>query len=258
MNQYGEKLQFKTADKNVPNRGITPDSNGFTDQLIDALDYEQMIIQVDSADSPESNLRSPNGKGIHHEPGLFLQVLNHVPTTGGDELHVARLGTVPHGDSVLAMGTVNITEEPPVIRDLNALPIGVSQDLASPYLSPYQHFETHPFFGTVNPDQVEGFPGFFSSNANAILQFAKFNNVKQTTKLHFNTKFGTGGIVNIPFIVKEANATEMEATFWIMELEDGRFFMQYSQTVMLDFFDRPDGKGKIKWPHVSINTLVKE
>lgn len=258
MNQYGEKLEFKTADINVPNRGITPDTNQYTDQLIDALDYEQTIFQVDSADFPESKLRSPNGKGIHHEPGLFLQILNHITNVDGNELQVARLGTIPHGDSVLSMGTVNIADEAPIIPGLNALPIGVSQDLNSPYLRPYKHFESNPFFGTVNPKEVKGFPGFFSSNANAILQFVKFDNVKQTTKFHFNTKFGTGGIVNIPFIVREANATEMEATFWVIELKDGQFIMQYSQTVMLDFFDRPDGNGKIKWPHVSINTLTKE
>lgn len=92
----------------------------------------------------------------------------------------------------------------------------------------------------------------------AMLKDASFNNVKETTVLHFDTNLGTGGIVNIPFIVNEANATEMQATFWIMELEDSRFIMQYSQTVMLDFFDRPDGNGLIKWQHVSINTLIKQ
>lgn len=259
MNQYGEFLNFKTADKNVPNRGITLDANGHTDQLIDALDYEQTISQVAAEDFPNSNLRSSDGKGIHHEPGLFLQILNHITTVGENELRVARLGTVPHGDSVLAMGTVDVFEGAPIIPNLNALPIGVSQDLTKPYLSPYNHFEQNPFLGTVNPPPP-GFPGFFASNANAILQFAvsTLGNVKQTTILHFDTKFGTGGIVNIPFIVNEANATDMEATFWIMELEDGRFAMQYSQTVMLDFFKRPDSEGLIKWPHVSINTLIKE
>lgn len=258
MNQYGETLHFKTADKSVPNRGITPDEEGVNDQLLDALDYEQMITQVEVDDFPKSDLRAPNDKGIHHEPGLFLQILNHITSVGNVELRVARLGTIPHGNSVLALGSVDVFDGPPTIPDLNALPIGVSQGLDSPYLGPYAHYEEHPFFGTVDPAQVAGFPGFFASNANAILQFVPLNDVKETTVLHFDTRFGTGGIVNIPFIEREADPTEMQATFWIMEMNDGRFMMQYTQTVMLDFFERPDGLGLIKWPHVSINTLMKE
>ncbi len=63
----------------------------------------------------------------------------------------------------------------------------------------------------------------------------------------------------------------MHATFWIMELEKTdqclppEFVMQYSQTVYLEFFDSPledekDVNGnprRIRWPHVSINTLRK-
>ena len=77
--------------------------------------------------------------------------------------------------------------------------------------------------------------------------------------LTFDTAFPQGNITNLPFIVREANATDMKATFWIMELEAGGFIMMYSQTVMLDFFDSPLNPGeKVRWPHVSINTLRKE
>lgn len=266
MNQYGEELKFDFVDENIPNRGITPDTDGDTDQLLTGLDYQQVIKQVESEDSPSSTLRSPNGKGIHHEPGLFLHVMNHRTTEDGKELKVARLATIPHGDSVLAMGTVEVVNGPPTIPGLDALPVRVNQDVVNnPYLAPYLHFEQNKFFGTV-PPSTPGFPGFFSTNANAILQFAsgRLGAVKKTTILHFDTKFGTGGIVNIPFVVREANATEMEATFWIMELEpengsdEPRFVMQYSQVVFLDFFPSRDDPTKlIRWPHVSINTMVR-
>ena len=55
----------------------------------------------------------------------------------------------------------------------------------------------------------------------------------------------------------------MTATFWIQELEeknengDPKLRIQYTQTVMLDFFEVPSGSGLIKWPHVSINTMEK-
>jgi hypothetical protein len=264
MNQYSETLGFTFVDKNIPNRGITPDTAGEPDQLISGLDYQQVIEQVAAEDSPASELRSPDGKGIHHEPGLFLHMMNHRTQHDGADLSVARLASIPHGNSVLALGKVEVFDGPPSIPDLDALPIGVDRDLTKPYLAPYKHFEDKRFFGTV-PPTVPKFPGFFSTNANAILQFANpGDRVKKTTVLHFDTKFGTGGITNIPFVVREANATEMVATFWIMELQredesaPPEFIMQYSQTVFLDFFPtKNDPTQLIRWPHVSINTLRK-
>jgi hypothetical protein len=64
------------------------------------------------------------------------------------------------------------------------------------------------------------------------------------------------GIVSIPFVVKNANTTQLDAIFWIEKVvhpkSPKRHFMQlqYVQRVLLDF----DG---IHWPHVSVATLVK-
>lgn len=267
MNQYGETLEFSHTDKGVPNRGIDPDGDGMTDQVLDAIGYKQLIDQVAADDSPSSKLRARDGEGLHHEPGLFLHLLNHQShsTMGkvksqGPKLEVARLGTIPHGDTVLALGTVEVIDGPPVIPDLNALPLKTTTDINGKYLAPYKHFEDNPFFGTV-PKSLPNFPGFFSSNANAILQFSNpGSQVKKTTILHFDTKFATGGIVNIPFITKQADATEMQSTFWIMEVESDNgteFIMQYSQTVFLDFFKSKVPGERVRWPHVSINTLKK-
>ena len=64
-----------------------------------------------------------------------------------------------------------------------------------------------------------------------------------------------GGIVNIPFVVANANANSFSAIFWIetVENDDGTKFMQlqYTQTVILEFLD-------LKWPHVSVATLIKQ
>jgi hypothetical protein len=86
----------------------------------------------------------------------------------------------------------------------------------------------------------------------------------KTTKLEVNTTTETGGISNIPFIVKQANAAEMKSTFWIQELDEKdkcgnpRLILQYLQVILLDFFPRRDGQpGLIRWPHVSINTMEK-
>lgn len=88
--------------------------------------------------------------------------------------------------------------------------------------------------------------------------------IVRTTIFEFDTTISPGGILNVPFIERQADTTEMKSTFWVQELgrthADGspQMRLQYSQVVMLDFFPRVDGMpGLIMWPHVSIHTLAK-
>lgn len=65
-----------------------------------------------------------------------------------------------------------------------------------------------------------------------------------------------GGIDNIPFVDTNANANSFSAIFWIEVVEDSadqsKFVqLQYTQTVILEFVG-------IKWPHISVATLVKQ
>ena len=283
MNQYGETLNFnRFADLNVPNRGVTQDENSNVDQKIDAIAYEQIVHQRAVDDFPASTTppRAKNGDGIHHEPGFFLQLLSHVTTGHTEEdgepngpevkLKIARQASIPHGNSVLAMGTIETSLGAPKIEKEDATPERIKNTdfHKNPYLKPYERFEVNPFFGNV-PKTLAGFPGFFPTNANAILQFANpGSRVKQTTHLHFDTKYRNKQLTsipisNIPFVVREANVTEMHADFWIMELNKpdesvaSEFVMQYSQTVYLEFFDSDEPGKLIRWPHVSINTLRK-
>lgn len=84
------------------------------------------------------------------------------------------------------------------------------------------------------------------------------------TRLEADTAIASGGIANVPFIVKQANADAMKPFFWIQELEETEGYgnlkprLQYLQIVLLDFFPRIDGlPGLIRWPHVSISTIEK-
>ncbi len=252
VNQYNEELRFSMVDKAVPNRGIKKYRSKTinADQFVAALDYEQTIIQIAADDFPKSGLAGPAGLPIHHEPGLFLHMGNE--TTG--KLEYARLGTIPHGNSVLALGKAREIKGTPRIPAENGLPIGVDQDLNTPYLAPYKHFHENLFQGLFDPVH----PNRLLKEANKEVEIVR------TTELRFDTTFATGGIVNIPFIVKQADASEMSARFWIQELKEKdatgkpKLRLQYTQTVFLDFFPRSDGQpGLIKWPHVSINTLEK-
>ena len=262
LNQYDEELEFTLVDKAVANRGIDPtggaldtsrgpDSPVDSDQFLVALDYEQTISQIAAADYPESGKAGDEGLAIHHEPGLWLYMTNQAK----DDLDVARLAAIPHGDSVLALGTSSESEGAPTIGDVNGLPVGIEQDLESDYVLPYKHFHDNPFQGVFDPVR----PNDILKRVNEGVSIIR------TTTLEVDTTVETGGIVNIPFIVKQANTASMTATFWIQELEEkdsdgsSKLRLQYSQVVMLDFFPRGDGlPGVIGWPHVSINTLERD
>ena len=252
VNQYNEELKFSLVDKAVPNRGIR--QNGTTvdaDQFVVTLDYEQMIAQIAAADFPDSGKAGPPQLPIHHEPGLWLHMTNEIE----DGADIARLATIPHGDSVLALGNSAIIDGPPDIpTSVNGLPIGVQQDLESGYLAPYKHFHENPFLNLFDP-----------TDPSALLTAANVGvNIVRTTVLRVDTTVDTAGISNIPFIVKQANASDMKSTFWIQELAEKddsglpKLRLQYLQVVNLDFFPRRDGAaGRIKWPHISINTMEK-
>lgn len=260
VNRYEETLDFKLIDRNVPNRGIAIGANiGDPDQMLVALDYEQEIKQLASEDSPHATVPNFNDHVIHHEPGLWL----HMRDERTNGIDIARLATIPHGDSVLALGRSRVIEAPPGKRvDVNALiprysglPIGVNRDLADPYLAPYEDF---------NDKHRKGdFPSPFNPvDPCALLLVANENvNITKLTVLGVDTRGSSGGIVNTPFVIRQANAAEMTSTFWIQEGTDENdeplLRLQYCQVVLLDFFPRQDGvPGLIRWPHVSINTLT--
>lgn len=247
MNQYNEELKFSLVDKKVPNRGVVRQNRENRNQSIVTLDYEQFIEQITAEDMPDSGLAGNDGIAIHHEPGLWLNMVNFLT----NEQDIARLGTIPHGQSVLALGKSDVFSGPPSIPAINALPIGATQDINSGYLFPYKHFHEKPFKGL-----------FDILNPHRLLQQATPPNVIKTTKLEVSTENESAGLVNIPFTAKHANATEMQSTFWIMELDEQDengvpiHIMQYLQVVMIEFFDRFDEEpGLIKWPHISFNTL---
>jgi hypothetical protein len=257
LNQYDETLNFTLVDKGVPNRGVDDTHTHQTDQRVVTLDYEQVIHQVAVIDRPESDVAGAPGSPIHHEPGLFLNMVNLIE----DGIDIARLATIPHGDAALALGTSTEVAGVVPAPAVNGLPIGVPQALDNPYLEPYQHFHDTPFFGTVPPG-TPGFPGFDPVEPHHLLDFVNQGvSVRTTTVLDLDTTTASGGINNIPFVVAQANPSAMKSTFWIQELEpepgaDPTFRLQYLQIVLLDFFPRRDGlPGRIGWPHVSINTL---
>ena len=163
----------------MPNRGVSANHAQQNDQFVVTLDYEQVIHQVAVVDEPASTVTGAPGAAIHHEPGLFLNMLNRIP----DGFDIARLATIPHGDAALALGKSSRVNGLAPIKAVDGLPIGVNHDLVNnPYLAPYKHFHDHPFKGNVG---FAGFPGFDPTAPHLLLQLA--NNGLNVTRRRSST-----------------------------------------------------------------------
>jgi hypothetical protein len=235
LNATVENLEFRPIGGNVPNRGST----GQNDINIFGLTYLQRVSDATS-----------NG-ALHIEPGVWL----HVPSTTVPALPntVVRQGSIPHGTSVLAQGAVIPTVKGgPNIQVADPTPFTDAGPLTNEkYLT--------PFTTAVAP---QGAQLSYVKNPNqALLDAIATQTIISTEVLDISTEsttapsFHGGGLLNIPFLVSNANATQFKATFWIetVQQEDGTTFMQlqYTQTVILNFL-------KINWPHISVATLVKQ
>jgi len=310
INQYNESLNFILVDAGVPNRGVAPPDQAAatqSDQTVVALSYTQIVTQIASEDSfvvsasgqqnstlSKTNISDKfNDQPIHHEPGLWLYMTNqNISDPSGAEINIARMGSIPHGNSFIAVGSFqdldpaqripipsingvvegggpNPNERPldPILRPGTNI-IGID------YFGPFRHFNQNPFKGST---AIPGYAGFEPVHATTLLRhtldnlLSSIGTIKHVTQLSVDSTVDISGINrisnpsigNTPFIARQADTTAFNATFLIYEIEDKntgelRYFLQYAQTVMLDFINRPDGHpGRARWPHVSINTMER-
>lgn len=233
---YHETITFTPLGVLVPDRGAS--------EILNIYGLEYSLSVSDAL----TNLP------LHLENGMWLYTDDpqapQSPT-------VVRHATVPHGNSVLALGTSQQADGPPTIPELNALPVG---NPFNPPMDGYADVYTYP-----PPPEVPGQPPFSTKDPNEVLRAAiKDQNILNTLTLSVSTQTaGGGGILNIPFIQQNANATTFDATFWLETVKDketGEQYtqLQYSQQTNLEFIKRGDGQGLIIWPHVNVNTLVRQ
>lgn len=196
---------------------------------------------------------------LHLENGMWLYTND--PDAPGSPT-IVRQAAIPHGNSLLALGNSQQFDGPPTFPVLNTLPVGRP---TNPELPGYTDSYSFP-----PPPEVPGQPTFSTTDANEVLREAiKDQKILNTLTLSVSTQPpGGGGIVNIPFIQQNANPTSFEATFWIETVENQETGeqvdqLQYSQQTNLEFIKclsqcSDNGSGLIVWPHVNVNTLVRQ
>jgi hypothetical protein len=227
---YIETLTFTPIGAPVPNRG------GVETLMILGLQYDLRITDAET------------NEPLHIENGMWLYWgENQDPKTPT----IASQATIPHGVSALAVGYYNRAAGPPHISDNSAIP-DVGKDAPLGYLDPY----------------LQLVDGFSPANPNQTLQDAiKDQNIVETVTLAVSTA-PAGGVVGIPFIAQHADTTHFTATCWIekVQIEDSTTKkqyqyeqLQYSQQTDIHFIPRFDDPQRlIMWPHININTLVKQ
>jgi len=232
-----ETIVFSPVIDKIMNRGSQFDID------INGVHYMQTVTDV------------ATGNEIHKEPGWWL----HLPAEALDKEGYIRQAVIPHGDSVLA-STNNETLSffdgvgGPQLETVSSIPIDINDPippLTGPNLRDTSNAYFDPYTKPTPPDGIT--PEMVRDPVLLLKQHIKDQKIVRTKTIIISTS-PAGGIVNIPFVVREANATTLHAIFWIetVEQEDGTTFqqLQYVQRVILDF--PPD-----HWPHISVATLRK-
>ncbi len=249
LNGTKETLEFSAIGGDIPNRGdIEPTI------ALHAVTYLQSVSDF------------TDNTGLHKEPGLWV----HVPENAEGKEAYVRQATIPHGDSLLSQSTFFTTVAGgPNIQPVNSLPFALAEPiqnlnedpahpLGSPYIDPYKTTPLPDFGLPVALDPVKTI-----QDPTEILRAQIAGQTITSTDVIVITTAGPAdggadgnGILNIPFVIKNANASRMDAIFWIETVTDeeseSEFYqLQYVQRVILDF----DG---VHWPHISVATLIKE
>jgi hypothetical protein len=219
---YIEIITFIPIGAPVPNRGYP------NDLFITGVQYEMRITDAET------------NQPLHLETGMWL----YLP---GQDDTIARSATVPHGDSLLALGDATTLNGPPRIPTTTAIP--VIKGFKPGYTDNYLRL----------PSSIP----FLASDVSKVLQDAiAQQTISQTDQLDVSTANG-GGVLNIPFVTAQANTTAFTCSYWIETIKtdsgDTVQQLQYLQQANLNFLKQFDQSGDlIMWPHINMNTLQKQ
>jgi len=247
-----ENLEFTRIGGDIPNRGSEQD-----DINLHGVHYLQQVADCETHGA------------LHIEPGLWLFI---PPTTDPNVSAptVVRHATIPHGDSLLAQSTfLTEVDGPPQLDPVDSFPFtdptipglntAATQILGPPYTDQYLN-RTLP--ACCLPPGLD-LNATVRNPALALLAAINGQTIIHTVVIVISTAAvaGSTGILNIPFVVRNANALQMDAIFWIETVQpaagDPFLQLQYVQRVILDFPAKPNGP-IIHWPHISVATLVKQ
>jgi hypothetical protein len=246
LNLTLETLEVEEIKGAIPNRGLLQgDINMF------GVTYLQQI--------KDRNV----GAGLHIEPGIWATVPK---TTNPAEVPtVVRMGSIPHGTTILAQGVASATAGPPRIASVDITPFAIGNPAQKIHF-PESNLSIPTAFRSP-PANIAGVTQAMVDNPNSLLNTALTGQtILKTTVLDVSTHpilpVVGGGTSNTAFLqgnpAQGPNAVSalVSSIFWIETVKGppGKpdfHQLQYTQTVLLNF-------NGLSWPHVTVGSLLRQ
>lgn len=292
--KYHEKLHFNNdkVDATLAVAARAPNRGGQVNQDARALFYEQQVM---FAEGPDKD------KVVHVENGAWLWLPRYIQQTGpypagapGNEVSdalqqqsdmtVAKQISVPHGNSILALGNFDTVPGPdgagpwrgvskisgsPVISDgappypapavSEPVPDGTpitpvltsilnaDQRYSTLRASPNDYENPHP--------QLTQYPNRPLQEAVAIIKPDAFMHWRVTTE---PLQGGKGVVTNIPFEREVSRVKDYFAEYWLL-FKDTKKYLAYIQTILMVLKIPSKETERVKeyvFPHVTCNTVT--
>lgn len=244
LNLTSETLAVEGITGPIPNRGLLQaDINMF------GLTYLQQLS--------DANRKA----GLHIEPGIWATV----PATTDPEVPatVVRMGSIPHGTTILAQGTATSATGAPTIPVSDIVPFVIGSP-SQPVTFPEQILTAGPPASNFRspPEGLVGITQTMVDDPNSVLRSViAGQEIESFVELSVSTiptpNLG-GGTANTAFLVgaaagPNAVSAQVDATFWIETVKGTPDFLQlqYTQRVLLNF-------NGLSWPHVTVGTLRQQ
>jgi len=244
---YYEELTFTAIHGPVLNR------NGNGAQVAYTLFYEQRVYFAGGSNkdalvhaengsllllADQEQPLGPYGNGFSEGLGNQTVAFSVAPTQA---FNLAKQMSVPHGNSILALGSYATGTGVPIIPPAAVLPSG--------------DVDSFPYFwknAATNPNLT------YTSNPNqALVDALAIQAPSDFITLAVSSSNGNGAVSNIGFEQKNSNVTAYDFTCWLESFDGGTSFpqLQYTQTITMLLTVRG---GRVSFPHVTVNTLTKK
>lgn len=241
-----EFVQFNNF-ANVALPATAPNRGADVLQVPTAVFYEQ---QVHFAEGPGI------GKIVHAENGAWLNLATDTvqngpyppnfpePNPPNDDKSIAKQMSVPHGNSILALGTYDDPASgAPTIDSADVIPTPAG-------------LNTQPYETLLNqPDNYQNPQPDLTANVNGVISTA-IGIIDPTSFIHWAVDSTNNGFtVNIPFENRQAKVVKYVAEYWLLS-EDGETYpwLAYSQNIVMEI---TIGGTAYRFPHWTTNVVTK-
>jgi hypothetical protein len=270
---FTETIRFNNADNvcSITTPATAPNRGGRYSQVVQAVFYDQKVF---FAEGPQANT------AVHVENGAWLW-LNSGPQPLGPYsnpppvppappgpilpqpafMNIAKQIAVPHGNSVLALGSVGN-----VINGAPQIPV-----MPYPYPGSGKGEEADipafPYYTALDqPGDYENPNLEYTFNPNLALQHA-VDKLRPDAYLYWSvttdplpdveTAVAQGSVTNIPFEQRRANVVSYKAEYWLLSTDGGHTFgyLAYNQFIGLMI---PLAGEPYTFPHVTANVVKRQ